>query len=547
MPLTSRIYKVFENIVGPENISDDPAILDTYTFNWLAESHPTFGPSKYGYRPPAVLLPGSTEEVQAIVKACNRFKVKYKAHSTGYGIHAFPGIEEVIVLDLRRMNSIIEIDERNKFAVVEPYVSWAELTSEIVKVGLFTTPIQAGSQASVLANVSSLWGVNTFGNHGGHNGRNMLGAEWVLPTGEILRLGSADGWYCADGPGPSVRGVLRGHIGACGGLGVITKASIKLHNWPGPRSLPTEALESLPTKYKFAEPVENAKVYILSFPSWERLIDFMYRAGDAEICYALWRLGGIEHAICILPDVQLIKQLYDAGIAKAAAAAYPYPCVAVVLANSEREFAYQCKAMEQIIEACEGEIPVMLTDPDYIKQLPAPIDEILLHALVANDTHFISHSGGFVINAAYTGTTEAVIKHQGYGGEELKKKYIERGVIMDDGLDSLYHNSFEHGAYAYGEVEYHYDAANMESVQGATELIREEDALAMDREDPLSSCNAMLVLGSGPSHSERIERVGSMCRDFHLWQKKIKEAFDPLYLSDPSAYVAYKGKLVRKE
>ena len=63
----------------------------------------------------------------------------------------------------------------------------------------------------------------------------------------------------------------------------------------------------------------------------------------------------------------------------------------------------------------------------------------------------------------------------------------------------------------------------------------------------LPSCNAMLVLGSGPSHSERLETVGSLCKNFHLWQEKIKDALDPDYLSDPSAYVVYKGNLVRNQ
>ena len=92
-----------------------------------------------------------------------------------------------------------------------------------------------------------------------------------------------------------------------------------------------------------------------------------------------------------------------------------------------------------------------------------------------------------------------MIRHQGYGGERLKKKYIDRGVIMNDGLDSLYHNSYENGGYAYGEVEYHYDPAYEESVRGAIDLIAEEDRQAVERQDPLASCNAMLVLGSGPS------------------------------------------------
>lgn len=101
--------------------------------------------------------------------------------------------------------------------------------------------------------------------------------------------------------------------------------------------------------------------------------------------------------------------------------------------------------------------------------------------------------------------------------------------------------------YVYGELEYHYDAADKESVLGAKALIEEEDKLAMDRQDPLASCNFMLAIGSGPQHNRRLERLSSMCRNFEDWQKKIKDTFDPKYLSDPSAYVVYKGNLIKKE
>jgi glycolate oxidase len=51
-------------------------------------------------------------------------------------------------------------------------------------------------------------------------GRNVLGCEWVLPTGDILNLGTANregGWFSGDGPGFSLRGILRGRAGANGG------------------------------------------------------------------------------------------------------------------------------------------------------------------------------------------------------------------------------------------------------------------------------------------------------------------------------------------
>lgn len=539
MSISKEILEDFKKLVGEKNFSDDPCILDTYAFNWLAEMHPKFTPSKYGYRPPAVILPGSVDECQAIVKMCNKHGVKFKAHSTGYGIQAFPGIEDVIVVDLRRMNSILEIDEKNKIAVVEPYVNWAELSCEVMKVGLYTTPIQAGSQSSVLANVTSVWGVNTMGNHGGHNGRNMLGVEWITPAGELIRLGTDDGWFSCDGPGPSLRGILRGHLGHCGSMGLMTKASIKLHNWPGPGKLRTTVDPDSIIKYGLETPVENIKMYFVCFPAWEHMVDFCYKVGDSEISYAMNRIGGIEHLICLLPDAKLIKNLYDTGMVEEAAKVLTYPISPMVWGNSKGEFEYFCKVMDKIIEDTGG-----FTSP-MIDMMGVNMESMGVHLMVANDTHFVHHSGGFVINGAYTCTPEAMFKHQGPGGESLKDKYIKRGVIMDDGLDGLYHNSFENNSYAYGEIEYHYDASNTEMVKGAIELIAEEDELVYKNGCTIESCNAMVGLGMGIDFNDRMERLGGKCGNFHKWQEKIKKTFDPNDVTDPSGYIVHRNNLVK--
>jgi len=81
MALDSKVYRALEDVVGPENISQEPAILDSYAFQMGTK---TIATRLWMPRPEVVLLPGSVEEVQAIVKMCNRYQVKFKAFSTGY-------------------------------------------------------------------------------------------------------------------------------------------------------------------------------------------------------------------------------------------------------------------------------------------------------------------------------------------------------------------------------------------------------------------------------------------------------------------------------
>jgi len=117
MTLSNKAYEALEDIVGSEYISREPADLDSYCFVWGNEL--LFG-DKFSPRPPAVILPGNTEEVQGIVKVCNRFGLKYRAHATGFEVAALSSETPFIPIDLRRMNRIVEIDPKNRIAVVEP-------------------------------------------------------------------------------------------------------------------------------------------------------------------------------------------------------------------------------------------------------------------------------------------------------------------------------------------------------------------------------------------------------------------------------------------
>src|SRR4030042_6856290 len=99
---------------------------------------------------------------------------------------------------------------------MEPYVIGSTLQAEVMKVGLNTHMIGAGASCSPLASATSLMGMGADTIFMGQSTENLLAVEWVMPTGDILRtgsLGSGLGWFCGDGPGPSLRGIFRGVVG----------------------------------------------------------------------------------------------------------------------------------------------------------------------------------------------------------------------------------------------------------------------------------------------------------------------------------------------
>jgi hypothetical protein len=289
MVLPKNVYKALIDIVGPANISDDPAVLDSYRYS-LAHTAIHLGPFYNTFTPrgAAVLMPGSTEEVQAIVKLCNRYKIKFKASSTFWSAQGYPSEDDTIQLDMRRMDRILEIDEKNMYAVVEPGVISATLQAEAMKVGLNTHIAGSGCSCSVLAGATSYFGSGPSNLYAGWFYDNLLAMEWVMPNGEIFRtgsLGSGCGWFCGEGPGPSMRGAARGFLGAKGSMGVFTKCAVKLVAWPGPAILPVEG--TIPA-YKATLP-DNFKVYTVAFPSWKAWADAVYLIWDTGIGYLAHR------------------------------------------------------------------------------------------------------------------------------------------------------------------------------------------------------------------------------------------------------------------
>ncbi|MBN1190346.1 MAG: FAD-binding oxidoreductase [Dehalococcoidales bacterium] len=290
MPLTKEQYQAFESIVGPDYISDDPALLDSYTYP-LDTTSMHMGPCYKVYTPRglAVLLPGSTEEVQAIVRLCNKYKLKFKASSTFWSPMGYPSYDDcTIQLDMRRMDRILQIDEKNMYAVVEPHCICSQLQAECMKVGLNCHIQGPGTSCSPLASATSYGGMGPDTIYMGAADEIVLGAEWVMPDGEICRFGSwgsgLEGFY-GEGPGPSIKGLMRGAHGCRGAFGVYTRCALKLSAWPGPSRIPVKG--TVPA-YQ-ADLPDNFHAYTLAFPTWKAWADAAHMIWDAGIGYIAHR------------------------------------------------------------------------------------------------------------------------------------------------------------------------------------------------------------------------------------------------------------------
>jgi len=440
MALPENVFKALEDIVGAAHISNDPAVLDSYRYS-LAHTAIHLGPFYNTYTPrgAAVLLPGSTEEVQAIIKLCNQYKIKFKASSTFWSGQAYPSEEDTIQLDMRRMDRILEIDEKNMYAVVEPGVIAATLQAEAMKVGLNTHVAGSGCSCSVLASATSYFGSGPGNLYGGWFYDNLLSMEWVMPTGEILQtgsLGSGCGWFCGEGPGPSMRGAARGFLGAKGSMGVFTKCAVKLFAWPGPKTLPVEG--TIPA-YKVALP-DNFKAYTVAFPSWKAWADAVYWIWDSGVGYLAHRQFNmfgrdLKYAMVkILADPSKtlgdLEELLEDPEVQAVTEQSKRDFQIVLVGMTQRDMAWQEKALDEILSRTGGwKVEAMLA--------PEIHDWALLYLIRLGHKNL-----NLVFGGSYDGCF-GLVGAPDFGASfaeeagQFKKEWEQRGAVVEAGGDCM--------------------------------------------------------------------------------------------------------------
>jgi glycolate oxidase len=178
---------------------------------------------KRGTAADVVVLPGTTAEVADVVRLCasQRVPIVPRGAGTGYTGGAVP-TQGGVVLSLERLNRILEIDEANLVAVVQPHVITGDLQDAVEKVGLFYPPDPASLRQSVIAgNVAECAGGPRAFKYGTTK-RYVLGLQAVLPTGEVVRTG---GKVVKNVVGYDLTQLL---VGSEGTLAVITEIILRL-------------------------------------------------------------------------------------------------------------------------------------------------------------------------------------------------------------------------------------------------------------------------------------------------------------------------------
>jgi hypothetical protein len=240
-----------------------------------------------------VVIPSSTEEVQKIVKIANEHKVPVVPLTGGFN-HGGLTIPRKggILIDLRkRMDKILNVDEESMTMTIQPGVACATAYAEATKrYAIDDIPLRAiipltPGSVSLLSNMISRGGSARIPKAGTYFD-SIVNITWVLPDGEILKLGPSSlpnvGLApVAYGPGPGISGMLNG---AYGMFGMCTEMTIKI--------LPEKKLY----RFYFCTPGSPEG-------SLEKCVDFIYKLMQEDIVDFMYKTG----ACTTLAGIHLIS------------------------------------------------------------------------------------------------------------------------------------------------------------------------------------------------------------------------------------------------
>lgn len=416
MPMTPSTLKALQAAVGPEHVSTDAATLASYA--WMNGVGVTPGP-RFRQWPVAVVLPGSTEEVAAVVKACIAGGLKFRALSSGNGCMYIGTQPDVVTIDLFRMNRIVKIDRVNQMAVIEPYAVAGRVQAEAMKQGLTCHVVGAGPGHSPLASATSFLGIGISGASTGHNARNILSLEWVTPEGEIVRIGTTgDEWFSEEGPGIGFRGMIRGYMGANGALGIFTRIGYKLYPWAGgllqrTGTFPQEGA-TLPDNVQFFAPIwENA----------EAMRDGVVRLNRTGQLFALLRMPPSNTGLVLTASNNAyFRKCSDGSLPEIARAESRFACQVLTVAHSEAQARYQAKVIQTVVAQTGGRL-ISVAKQDV---------EILARGLVTSQ--YVSRasrcgSGGTSYGVADSWKLWPKVVAS---AEELLKEDVDSGVMANE-------------------------------------------------------------------------------------------------------------------
>lgn len=243
------IYKELKNFIEESKIKTDENVLVTYAF----DSSPT--PFS---KPSFVILPKNRDEVVHTLIIANKYNMPVTVMSGGINVsgHCVPS-ENGIILDLRGMDKVLEINTDSNYAVIEPGVIFDRFTAALREKGYRCQIPTAPGGATPLGNYL----LKPSGNLSTRHLDSILDLEIVTPDGTVVNTGSSQfpgvGNFLRYGPLPDLTGLF---CCAYGTLGIVTKASVRIYPINESIKINISAFENYKASVDFVKDIINHNV-----------------------------------------------------------------------------------------------------------------------------------------------------------------------------------------------------------------------------------------------------------------------------------------------
>ena len=503
MSMTQEAYKELETVVGAGYISNKP---------WVLAGNRARTPEyPFEYHSPyAIILPGCTEEVQEIVRICNRHKICFVVTVSGASVDAYANRGDTVLIDLRRMNRIVEINEEDRYAVIEPGVRHVQLYPELRKLGLTYVTAAVGPGGSVLANFTSTSGDNHNQHGASRANRYLLGVEMVTPEGEILRTGSlqtGSGWFCPDGPGPGLRVLIKGFFGNHGQMGIITRAAIALNPCKGPREIRAEGHSPHLRIYLDSE---CSKVRVFNYKSLDDVREAMLRIGEAEIGSTVMKFFYLTLAVMMTDSANEFSKLWPRIRRE-----LPMPLVVHLATESPEEMAYEEGILNDIVQETGG----TRIAPDLENWWNEHMDFFMVVSVLQR----VLRLGGGWMPIKLGADSVSHICEVGKSISEFIYDFTDTGKIFD-APENFQIVPMEYGHFAHIELLFMYDRTDPAAGKNAAEFRK------ASRDTDLKHHYHAETLGC---LNQTTEMLGPLYCNYHVWLRALKEVFDPENLANP--------------
>lgn len=297
--IQKSILDAMQKIVGPQHLLTQKEDMHTYSYD-AAVLDPVM--------PAAAVIPESKEQVGDIIALCaeNRIPITVRGSGTNLSGGTIPKSSGIVMLT-GRMNRIIEINEADMYAVVEPGVVTAALAAEVEKRGLFYPP-DPGSMA-----VSTIGG-NVAENAGGLRGLKygvtkdyVMGLQFFDSRGNYIKTGSRT-VKCATGY--NITGLM---VGSEGTLGILDQVILKLIPAPKARQAMVAVYDTIEQASETVAGIISARIVPATLEILDnftiRAVEDFSKAGLPRDAAALLLIEVDGHPAVVAEEAEQVKAL----------------------------------------------------------------------------------------------------------------------------------------------------------------------------------------------------------------------------------------------